>query len=161
MKTKLTPILSAAVGMLMLYGCSKSNQVTPGKHPEATFIDDASSFPVGKMTHDGKHMYSLKPATEAEYSSIPKYSEKDFKAKAGALTLTASAPVVTLSNPAVRDQGQLGSCTSFCESEAYEILWYYKYGAYPPILAPAMLYYEERVKILGEKISARITAPTW
>jgi C1A family cysteine protease len=62
--------------------------------------------------------------------------------------------VLTLATPAVRDQGQIGSCTAFCGTEAYEILYNYKFGAFPAVLSPAFLYYEERVNILNERITA-------
>ena len=146
MKTKATlkTVLSAGIAVVMLYGCSKSSQVSPAS-------SDGTTLP---STHDGKHVYSLLPTSEAEYSTLPKFSMDAFKSQFSVNALTASSPVVTLSTPAVRDQGQLGSCTSFCGTTAYEIMYNYKNGAFPSILAPADLYYEERVKILGEKIGA-------
>ena len=147
MKTKATlkTVLSAAMAVVMLYGCSKSSQVRP------TSSEDGASLPT---THDGLHVYGLTATSEAEYSALPKFSLDAFQSQFGVNALKASSPVVTLANPAVRDQGQLGSCTSFCGTTAYEIMYNYKTGAFPAILAPAFLYYQERVHEEGEKISA-------
>ena len=146
MKTKATlkTVLSAGIAVAMLYGCSKSSQVSPASTA-------GTNLPT---THDGLHVYSLLPTSEAEYSMVPKFSLDAFKAQYGVNSIGASSPLVTLSNPAVRDQGQLGSCTSFCGTTAYEIMYYYKNGAFPAILAPAFLYYEERVHEEGERITA-------
>ena len=144
-------LLSAAAAIAMLYGCSKSNAVKPVSELDVT---EQSSL---KMTADGKHAYGLLPTSKEEYDLVPTYSKELFRSKfqeTGRSLATAQPAVVTLSNPAVRDQGQLGSCTSFCGSEAYEIAYYYKTGAYPAIVSPAFLYYQERVHILGERITA-------
>lgn len=136
-------IFSAAIIMLMLYGCSKSSQISPGQ---------PSPLPA---TANGKHVYGLLPTPVEEYSVVPRYSSNDFLSKYTENSTAATPPpsVLTLSTPAIRDQGQIGSCTAFCGTEAYEILYYYKNGAFPSLLSPAFLYYEERVNILGESIS--------
>lgn len=128
--------------MLMLYGCSKSNQVNPSEQSAIS------------TTGDGKHVYGLLPTTPEEYMVVPKYSEQDFKSKFGNLSTTPAPAVLSLATPAVRDQGQIGSCTAFCGAEAYEILYNYKNGAFPPVLSPAFIYYEERVNILHQRITA-------
>ena len=137
-------LLSSAIVMLMLYSCSKSNQVSPVNEQQQ------SSLP---STADGRHVYGLQPTSPEEYMTLPTYSPELFKKQFGAFATGAPA-VVTLSNPAVRDQGQIGSCTSFCGVEAYEIGYYYKNGTYPTLLSPAFIYYEERVNILHQRISA-------
>ena len=144
MKTtlKLTSLLSLATAISMFYGCSKTDQVKPAAEQSTTLISTA----------DNKHVYGLLPATPAEYEFLPKFSADAFKSKFSVLSGTPA--VVTLANPAVRDQGQIGSCTAFCGSEAYEIGYYYKYGAFPVVRSPAFLYYEERVNILHQRITA-------
>lgn len=136
-------LLSSAIVMLMLYSCSK-NQVAPVEQQEQ------SSLP---STADGRHVYGLQPTTPEEYMTLPTYSPELFKRQFGTFS-TAAPAVVTLNNPAVRDQGQIGSCTSFCGVEAYEISYFYKNGAYPTLLSPAFIYYEERVNILHQKVTA-------
>ena len=147
MKTnfKLASVLSMAAAVLMVYGCSKSNQVKPAS--EAATV---STLPT---THDGLHVYGLLPTPESEYSRMPVYDEASFKAEHSINSLKASPLVLNLATPAVRDQGQIGACTGFAGSEAYEITYNYTHGAFPAIVSPAFLYYEERVNILGEKIA--------
>ncbi|MGZ3763863.1 MAG: C1 family peptidase [Mucilaginibacter sp.] len=142
---KLTSLLTLAVITLAFYGCSKSNQVNPPAQQSSL-----------NTTADGRHVYGLTPTTPEEYMAVPKYSPDAFKKQFGEFSLaTASAPaVLSLSTPAVRDQGQIGSCTAFCGSEAYEILYNYKYGSFPDVRSPAFLYYEERVNILHQRITA-------
>ncbi|MFI5162820.1 MAG: C1 family peptidase [Sphingobacteriales bacterium] len=147
MKTtlKLTSLLSLATAISMFYGCSKTDQVKP-----AATTDQTTTL---NSTADGKHVYGLLPASPEEYNSLPKYSADAFQSKLGVFSTGAPA-VYSLATPAVRDQGQIGSCTAFCGSEAYEIGYYYKHGAFPAIVSPAFLYYEERVNILHERITA-------
>jgi hypothetical protein len=138
----LTSLLSLAAVITMFYGCSKSNQVNPT--PQQT----------DNLSQTGKHVYGLLPTTPEEYEALPKYSEASFKSKFGDFSTTPAPAVLTLATPAVRDQGQIGSCTAFCGTEAYEILYNYKFGSFPVVLSPAFLYYEERVNILRQKITA-------
>ncbi len=147
MKTtlKLTSLLSLAATISMFYGCSKTDQVKPPATADQTTTLTS--------TADGKHVYGLLPATPEEYNALPKYSADAFKSKLGVYSIGAPA-VVSLTTPAVRDQGQIGSCTAFCGSEAYEIAYYYKHGAFPTVRSPAFLYYEERVNILHQRITA-------
>lgn len=128
---KLTSLLSLTIVALMFYGCSKTDQVNPPQQQSTL-----------NTTSDGRHVYGLLPTTPDEYMTIPKYSPEAFKKQFGEFSLaTASAPaVLSLATPAIRDQGQIGSCTAFCGSEAYEILYNYKYGAFPDVRSPAFLY---------------------
>jgi C1A family cysteine protease len=144
---KLTVVLSAATVLLFTYGCSK-NQVKP-----TTSTDDESISTLPR-THDGLHVYGLLPTPESEYSRVPMYDAATFDATHTIDATGAEATVVTLASPAVRNQGQIGSCTGFAGSEAYEITYNYTHGAFPAIVSPLFLYYEERVNILGEKITA-------
>jgi len=141
----LTAFLSGAIALLLLYGCSKTEQTNPA--------DQQNTL---KSTADGRHVYGLQPTRPEEYAVVNKYSPEAFKKQFGQFSLsTASAPaVLSLTTPAVRDQGQIGSCTAFCGSEAYEILYNYKFGAFPAVRSPAFLYYEERVNILHQRIGA-------
>ena len=145
MKTKFTlaSFLAFATIILMFYSCSKSNQVNP--------INVQSTL---SPTGAGQHVYGLLPTTPGEYEALPKYSEESFKSKFSNFSTTPAPAVLTLATPAVRDQGQIGSCTAFCGSEAYEILYNYKYGSFPDVRSPAFLYYEERVNILHQRITA-------
>jgi hypothetical protein len=148
MKTtlKLPSLLSLATAISMFYGCSKTDQVKPTATTDQTTTLNS--------TADGKHVYGLLPTSPEEYNSMPKYSADAFQSKLGVFSTTGAPPVVSLTTPAVRDQGQIGSCTAFCGSEAYEIAYYYKHGAFPTVRSPAFLYYEERVNILHERITA-------
>jgi C1A family cysteine protease len=142
---KLLSILSAVFAMLMLFGCSKSNQVTPSQQPTPN------------LTADGKHAYGLLTMTPDMYANVPVYSEAAFKTKFSEFTTTTTG-TLTLTTPPVRDQGQIGSCTAFCGTEAREIMYNYNInldnGTPLPVLSPACLYYEERVDILHERITA-------
>jgi len=146
-KLKLTALLSSAASMLLIYGCSK-DQVKPA----STAADQTvATLPA---THDGLHVYGLLQTPESEWSAAPVYNAAQFALDHHQLdALKLSGPVVTLSSPAVRDQGQIGSCTGFAGTEAYEITYSYTHGAYPPIMSPAFLYYQERVHIEGYRIT--------
>ena len=125
---------------LIFYGCSKNNDFnSPG---------DLQQSP--NLTADGRHAYGLLPMTPDQYANLPLYSEESFPARKA---LTSVPKVVTLWNPAIRDQGQIGSCTAFCGVESDEILYHYKDGSVP-VLSPSFIYYCERVLILKEKITA-------
>jgi C1A family cysteine protease len=147
-KFKLTALLSTATAMLMLYGCSK-DQVKPAN----TAADQTvATLPT---THDGLHVYGLLATPESEWSKMPVYSDAQFALDHPQLDAAkAVATSITLYSPAVRDQGQIGSCTGFAGSEAYEITYNYTHGAPPAIVSPNFLYYEERVNIEGDKITA-------
>jgi len=147
MKTnlKLKAIFSSTVIALTLFGCSKSNQVNPAAQQEV------STLP---KTADGKHVYGLLPTSPTEYAAYPVFSIAGFKLQHGDMSTKAAPAVLNLSTPAVRDQGQIGSCTGFAGSEAYEMGYYYKNGSWPAIVSPAFLYYEERVNILHQSISS-------
>jgi len=132
-------ILGFAAAMLLVYSCTK-NQVNPSADSSAV--------------QSPQHTYGVLTATPDMYANVPQFDMASFVAE-HAINATGSNPVtVTLATPAIRDQGQLGSCTSFCGAEAYEIGYNYKYGSFPTVVSPAFIYYEERVNILGEKITA-------
>ncbi|SDP72142.1 Papain family cysteine protease [Mucilaginibacter sp. OK268] len=148
MKTNLNEksLLIGLLAMFMLYGCSKSEKINPVKSQEPD---------VNASTQPGSHVYGLLPTSKAEYESVPKFSMEAFRSKFNLNAVSTPAPpVVTLTTPDIRDQGQIGSCTGFCGTEAYEIAYKYKYGSFPTLLSPAFLYYEERVNIEGYRINA-------
>lgn len=72
----------------------------------------------------GLHTYGLQPMTDEQWSSVPVYS--DGQARLNGLPVATLPGSYLLSSPAIRDQGQIGSCTGFCGAETDEILYYYK-----------------------------------
>lgn len=148
---QLSAITLFVIAVFMLNGCSKSGQVDPAQQQISNQHQSGLN-----TTADGRHVYGLSFMTPDMYADIPKYSAAAFDSHVSNFGPVRAAipPVLTLATPAVRDQGTLGSCTSFCGAEAYEIMYNYAKGAFPPVLSPACLYYEERVDILGEKITA-------
>jgi hypothetical protein len=123
---------------LIFFGCSKNNDLN---------ISENLQQPPNS-TADGKHIYGLLEMTPDQYEYMALYSREAFP------TTKASVPkVVSIWNPAVRDQGQIGSCTAFCGTESVEILYHYK-PTTDVVLSPAFLYYCERVLILKQSITA-------
>jgi C1A family cysteine protease len=137
-------VLASLCAATLLNGCSKSNLSSP------------QSTPTDDNTVVTPHVYGVLPPDPAEYSNIPLYSPETFSGKITDLSVNGAAPAVyTLVNPPVRNQGQIGSCTAFCGTETYEILYYYGHSnTFPTTLSPAYLYYCERVKIQKQSISA-------
>jgi C1A family cysteine protease len=158
---RLTSILSASIVMFMLYSCSKTNV------SENSPVNAAS-------TNIVLHNYGLRPMQPEQWANIPVFSKDVLSGKLTDLGLSSSTLPTSylLASPAVRDQGQIGSCTGFCGTEANEILHYYNAGgtvsssatgisqaitnqvATSPLLSPLFLYYVERVVILKESITA-------
>ncbi|HLK28381.1 MAG TPA: C1 family peptidase [Puia sp.] len=163
------PFLSAA---LLMYGCNKSNlKSTPSGQTETSVVH---------------HKYGLTPVSDDEMKNVPVFSPALLRSGASDLGLTYSGTLPSsylLVTPSVRDQGQIGSCTGFCGSEANEILEYYKsvnptsvtgitstsaaisainsnkfasptsYFGSSGALAPLFLYYVERVLIQKQRIT--------
>lgn len=143
MKNPISKILAALIfPSLFFSACSKSGLISPQAGGDASV----------KVPH----VYGVLPPDESVYSSVPVYSLEYFKGNISNESVNGPVPTVySLANPAVRNQGQIGSCTAFCGTEAYEILYYYGHNnTFPTTLSPAFLYYCERVKILGESISS-------
>jgi C1A family cysteine protease len=142
MKNPVSKILIALLLLSFIFNaCSKSGLTNTQPSDDANVIVP--------------HVYGVLPPDESVYSSVPIYSPETFKGNISEESVIGAVPsVYSLANPAVRNQGQLGSCTAFCGTEAYEILYYYGHSnTFPTTLSPAFLYYCERVKILGEPIS--------
>ena len=141
MKTSANRLFIALTFMtFMFYGCNKTSDFN-----NTGDLQNSINF-----TSDGKHVYGLLPMTPDQFINLPLYSKESFPAT---LTLKALPLSVQLWNPAVRDQGQIGSCTAFCGAEADEILYYYKNSSLP-IVSPAFIYYCERVLINRQKITS-------
>jgi hypothetical protein len=141
--SKILSIIS--VSGMILTGCSKSG-INAGNQ-------NAASNATPPAAH---HVYGLQAPDPARYSKIPVYNVAQINAmfKTDRLTLAPAASTYSLATPAVRDQEQIGSCTGFTGSEANEVLRYYANGnSFGPILSPLYLYYIERVKIQGQKIT--------
>ncbi len=127
--------------MFMFYGCTKTSELdNPGDLRQAP-----------KFTTDGLHVYGLLPMTPDQFMDMPLFSRESFPAT---MKLKALQTVVTLWNPAVRDQGQIGSCTAFCGVEANEILYHNFKTQKDSVLSPAFIYYCERVLINKQKINS-------
>ncbi len=77
------------------------------------------------------HVYGLLPASDAEVSQLPVFSPSIFHKGITPDNLTYPGTLPSsflITTPAIRDQGQIGSCTGFCGTEANEILKYYTAG---------------------------------
>ena len=133
-------LLASTLAAVVLSACTKKDLTQ-----SASIEDNTVIVP---------HVYGVLPPDEQEYLQVPLYSATSFNGKSD-LSVAGPAPnVYTLSTPAVRNQGSIGSCTAFCGTETYEILYYYAHGSFPTTLSPAFLYYCERVKIQKQSISA-------
>ena len=129
----------------------------------------------------GLHNYGVLPMQPEQWSSVPTYSQNIFSGRVSGLPATTLPGSYLLSSPAVRDQGQIGSCTGFCGVETDEILYYYKSNSNSstglttsgglstatttqfvnsPLfgtlseLSPLFVYYVERCVILKKSISS-------
>jgi len=138
-KTSTKFFVALAAVTLMFIGCSKTSDFD---NPGSSLNSNSKIIP---------HVYGVLPTTDAMVIGLPVYSKESMTSRALEGTLATS---LTLATPAIRDQGQIGSCTAFCGAETDEILYYYKNGTWPSVLSPAFLYYCERVLILKQKITA-------
>lgn len=132
----------------------------------------------------GIHNYGLLPMQPEQWADVPSFSASIFSGKLNpsGLTATTLPGSYLLASPAVRDQGQIGSCTGFCGAETNEILDYYKANlitsptlttatgvqtaaqtqfvnpsslfGQSSALSPLFIYYVERCVILKESITA-------
>jgi hypothetical protein len=119
-----------------------------------------------------------------QWESVPVFNAHSLLARGeGAAPVATMPSSFLLSSPAIRDQGQIGSCTGFCGTETNEILRYYFSNSNPvsatdltvatglsvatqtqnvnstlfgssSALSPLFLYYVERCVILKQSISA-------
>jgi len=122
MKKLLIGCVTLTVAGVLLNGCSK-NGVKPA----------ASTAPATMAT---LHGMGLNPATAEELASVPKFTTDLFANKLESDGLTYSGTRYTsyiLTHPQIRDQGQIGACTSFCGATSDEILYYYKNNTVTPV----------------------------
>jgi len=123
------------------------------------------------------HNYGLNEMTPDQWSEVPVFTKEVLGNQYKGLTIGSLPTSYLLASPAVRDQGQIGSCTGFCGSETNEILNYYKNTSSPVtstsldsssglptavstqftaanLLSPLFLYYVERCVIGGGAITS-------
>jgi len=106
---------------LILYSCSKTNMSNPSAAPGTTSITP--------------HHYGLLPVSDEELQNVPLFTPDIFNGERTTLGLSFSGTLPSsylLTTPAIRDQGQVGSCTGFCGTETNEILKYYSGGGSVP-----------------------------
>ena len=128
--------------MFMFYGCAKTSELN---NPE-----DLQQLP--QLTSNAIHVYGLLPMSPEQILKMPVYSKESFPLNQSLKTLKLSYRIPW--NPAIRDQGQIGSCTAFCGVEADEILYHFKPNNKDFILSPAFIYYCERVLIQKQPITS-------
>ena len=99
-----------------------------------------------------RHTYGLNPMTEDEWKNIPVFPDDLMRTKG--LSVTALPSSYLMTSPAVRDQGQLGSCTGFCGAETDAILHYYQSvgSSSSPSLTVA--------NAMSTAVSTKFTSPT-
>ena len=117
-----TSILKAHIclplaGLCLLFSCSKSSLNGNSSSDNSNSIQT--------------HVYGLLPVSDEEMKNVPLFTPellnggKTINGLSYSGTLPSSYLMTT---PAIRDQGQIGSCTGFCGTEANEILKYYAKG---------------------------------
>ncbi|MDI3319192.1 C1 family peptidase [Pinibacter soli] len=74
------------------------------------------------------HNYGLLPTQPEQWATVPVFSRSVLTGGRSENGLSAASlpSSYLLASPAVRDQGQIGSCTGFCGVETNEILYYYQ-----------------------------------
>ena len=160
MKKSIRTILASSlvvIASVTLFSCSNSN------------ADNSSASANVSSTH----RYGLNPMEPSDWAFVPSY-HTNVAARVGATSEVLPSSCL-LSNPGIRDQGQIGSCTGFCGTETNEILKYYAANAVAPTtgittstgassaashkftpaatLSPLFLYYVERCVINKQSIS--------
>jgi len=104
-------------GLCLLFSCSKSslngNSSSDNSNPVQT------------------HVYGLLPVSDEEMKTVPLFTPELLNGGkiTNGLSYSGTLPSSYLmTTPAIRDQGQIGSCTGFCGTEVNEILKYYAKG---------------------------------
>jgi hypothetical protein len=98
------------------------------------------------------HKYGLNAMADNEWSGMRVFPDDALAEKAVATVALPSNYLLT--TPAVRDQGQIGSCTGFCGSETNEILHYYR--SVSGITSPAITV----ANSVSTAVSNKFTSPT-
>jgi Papain family cysteine protease len=107
-------IFLSLAGLCLLFSCSKSSLNEK--------VSSTSSTPVQT------HVYGLLPVSDEEMKDIPLFNPEMLNGGTTVNGLSYSGTLPSsylMTTPAIRDQGQIGSCTGFCGTEANEILKYY------------------------------------
>jgi hypothetical protein len=158
MKKSITSILASLMAVtviLLLFSCSKTDVANNNSSSELTL-----------------HRYGLNPMQASDWAYVPGY-HRNIAGRIGSTSEILPSSCLLL-NAGIRDQGQIGSCTGFCGTEANEILKYYNVNTVAPItgittgngastassslfsptlLSPLFLYYVERCVINKQSIS--------
>jgi len=101
-------------GLCLLISCSKSSL--------------NGSLPPANPNPVQTHVYGLLPVSDEEMQNVPLFTPEVLNGGkiTNGLSFSGTLPSSYLmTTPAIRDQGQIGSCTGFCGTEANEILKYY------------------------------------
>ena len=117
-----TSILKAHIylplaGLCLLFSCSKSSLNGNSSSDNSSSIQP--------------HVYGLLPVSDEEMKTVPLFTPELLNGgkTVNGLSYSGTLPSSYLmTTPAIRDQGQIGSCTGFCGTEANEILKYYAKG---------------------------------
>ena len=110
-------IFLSLAGLCLLFSCSKS-----GLNGNAS-SDNAHAIQT--------HVYGLLPVSDEDMKDVPLFTPEVLNGGkiTNGLSYSGTLPASWLmTTPAIRDQGQIGSCTGFCGTEANEILKYYAKG---------------------------------
>ena len=110
-------IVLPLAGLCLLFSCSKTGLNGNSSSDNASMIQP--------------HVYGLLPVSDAEMKDIPLFTPEILNGgkTVNGLSYSGTLPSSYLmTTPAIRDQGQIGSCTGFCGTEANEILKYYAKG---------------------------------
>ena len=111
-------IYLSLAGLCLLFSCSK------------TSLNGNSSSSANSNSIQ-THVYGLLPVSDEEMKNVPLFTPELLNGGkiTNGLSYTGTLPSSYLmTTPAIRDQGQIGSCTGFCGTEANEILKYYAKG---------------------------------
>jgi hypothetical protein len=121
MKSAIKISVAAFAATSLLFSCTKSSN------------SDSSLSLDGALA--GTHVYGVQAMQPEQWANVPTFSSGAVSGSLRTSGLSASSlpGSYLLTTPAVRDQGQIGSCTGFCGSEAGEILYYYKNNSPAPI----------------------------
>ena len=104
-------------GLFLTFSCSKNS------------VNENSSSANSNSIQ--AHVYGLLPTSDEEMKNVPLFTRELLTGGqvTNGLGYSGTLPSSYLmTTPAIRDQGQIGSCTGFCGTEANEILKYYSKG---------------------------------